>query len=102
MPCPGIGPSVSELTVEGDRVAIRRSFPIRGRDGRPLSGFPPPGGEHSVAEPAITLDCEAVPPDPSGVDSEGIALAAGGGFWVGDEYGPSLLRVAADGEVLAR
>ncbi|HEX8389452.1 MAG TPA: esterase-like activity of phytase family protein, partial [Sphingomonas sp.] len=102
MPCPEIGPAISELAVQGDRVVIVRSFPIRDREGRPLSGFPTPGGGHSVAEPAITLDGQAIPPDPSGADSEGIAPAADGGFWVGDEYGPSLLRIAADGEVIAR
>jgi hypothetical protein len=48
------------------------------------------------------VDGAVIPPDPSGVDSEGIAPMRGGGFWIGDEYGPSLLRVAPDGTVLAR
>jgi hypothetical protein len=36
------------------------------------------------------------------VDSEGVAVAPDGSFWVGDEYGPSLLRVDGQGRVLMR
>jgi hypothetical protein len=35
-------------------------------------------------------------PDPNGTDSEGLVALEDGGFWVGDEYGPSLLRVDAE------
>ena len=40
--------------------------------------------------------------DPAGCDPEGVAALADGGFWVSEEYGPSLLRVGADGVVTAR
>jgi hypothetical protein len=102
MPCLDIGPALSELRVEGDRVAIVRTVPLRDADGRSLSGLPVPGGPNSRSEPAIGLDGQVIPPDPSGVDSEGVAVLADGGFWVGDEYGPSLLRVGADGSVATR
>jgi hypothetical protein len=102
MPCPEIGPAMSELAIDGDRVTIVRTLPLLDRDGRPISGLPVPGGQHMASEPALAIDGAAIPPDPSGVDSEGIAPAPDGGFWIGDEYGPSLLRVGADGAVLAR
>lgn len=102
MPCPQIGPALSELSIDGDRVSIVRTLPLRDRDGRPISGLPVPGGAHMASEPALAIDGAVIPPDPSGVDSEGIAPAPDGGFWIGDEYGPSLLRIGADGAVLAR
>jgi hypothetical protein len=81
MPCPDIGPALSELRLSGDRVTLIRTLPLRGQSGTPLSGLPVSGGATSISEPGLALD---------------------GSFWVGDEYGPSLLRVAADGAVLAR
>lgn len=61
--------------------------------------------------------CAVLPPDPFGVDTEGIAvdpresLRGGRGWdddrrdgtlWLADEYRPSVLRVSTDGEMLAR
>jgi hypothetical protein len=41
--------------------------------------------------------------DPFGVDTEGIPVdARDGSFWLADEYGPSILHVAADGTILLR
>ena len=102
MPFPEIGPAITELVVDGDRVAPAHARPLIDSESRPLSGLPTPGGEHSAAEPAIALDGARLPPDPSGADTEGIAPDGAGGFWIGDEYGPSLLRVGADGQVAER
>jgi len=102
LPCPDIGPAISELRVTGDRVELIRSIPIRGHSGHPISGLPPPFGLAEQDEPALGLDGSLLPTDPSGADTEGLAVAPNGDFWVGDEYGPSLLHVAADGMVLRR
>ncbi|WP_426265068.1 esterase-like activity of phytase family protein [Sphingomonas sp. PWP1-2] len=99
MPCLNIGPAISELRIEADRVVHVRTMPLRDRSGRQLSGAPIPGG---FSEPAFDLDGAPIHPDPSGADTEGIAAAADGTFWIADEYGPSLLHVAADGTVLVR
>lgn len=99
MPRLDIGPSISELLVDGDRVTCVRTFPLRDRAGRPLTGAPIPG---DFSEPAFTLEGAPIAPDPRGADTEGIVAAADGTFWVADEYGPSLLHVASDGIVIAR
>jgi hypothetical protein len=101
MPRLDIGPALHELQVEGDAVRLLRSLPLRGASGRPLPGLPVPGGDHAKGEPAVDVDGNRLEPDPSGVDSEGV-IATGDGFWVGDEYGPSLLRLDAEGRVLFR
>ena len=102
MPATDIGPALAELRLEGDTVEVVRLLPLRGEDGRPLSGLPTPGSANSRREPALATDGSPLAPDPGGVDSEGIAAVPGGGFWIGDEYGPSLLRVDGDGKVLMR
>lgn len=99
MPHLDIGPAISELRVEGNNVVCVRTIPLRDRSGKPLSGIPIPGG---FSEPAFALDGTPIEPDPSGADTEGIAAARDGTFWIADEYGPSLLHVAADGVVIAR
>ena len=99
MPRLDIGPSISELRVDGDRVSCIRSLPLRDRGGKRLSGRPIPGG---FSEPAFALDGAAIEPDPAGADTEGLGAAADGTFWVADEYGPSLLHIASDGTVVAR
>ncbi|MGY4395810.1 hypothetical protein ACVWZA_000971 [Sphingomonas sp. UYAg733] len=102
MPRPDIGPAISELRIKGDCVAIVRTIPLRGHSGATLSGLPTPGGTNSISEPAIALDGTIIAADPSGADTEGVAAAADGSFWIADEYGPSLLHVGSDGTVIAR
>lgn len=102
MPCLDHGPAVAELRIDEDTVSLVRSWPLRGTDGRPLTGLPPAAGVNAECEPAFSLEGAALIGDPSGLDSEGIAALAGGGFWVADEYGPSLLRVDEAGTVTVR
>jgi hypothetical protein len=99
MPFPGIGPAISELQIEGDSVVCLRSISLRDRGGRPLSGMPVPG---PLSEPGFDLVGNPLAPDPSGADTEGIAAAADGSFWIAEEYGPSLLHVDAQGTVIER
>jgi hypothetical protein len=102
MPCPAIGPAIVELHVAHDRVIARRSIVVRDRDGAAVSGLPPAGTDARAAEPAIDLDGAILAADPGGADTESLALAPDGSFWVGEEYGPSLFHLAPDGTVRAR
>ncbi|ESQ91494.1 hypothetical protein ABAC460_05785 [Asticcacaulis sp. AC460] len=99
MPLPAAGPALARLRLEGDRVVCETVLYLRDRNGRPLSGLPVAAG---MGEVAVDLDGRELAPDPGGADTEGVAALADGGFWVTEEYGPSLLRVAADGEVRVR
>lgn len=102
MPRLDLGPVLAELRVAGDRVELVRSLRIADPLGKPVSGLPVPGGPHVSCEPAFDLAGRPLPPDPSGIDAEGIVALADGGFWIGDEFGPSLVRLGRDGRVLKR
>lgn len=102
MPCVDIGPAISELRLSGGRVDIVGTIPLRTPGGATFSGLPVPGGDHCKVEPAVDRRGGPLSPDLAGADTEGIVALADGSFWVGDEYGPSLLHVAADGRVLMR
>lgn len=102
MPRLDLGPALAELRVAGGRVELVRSLRIRDAQDRPVSGLPVPGGPHRRCEPAFDLDGERLEPDPSGLDTEGITALPDGGFWVSDEFGPSLVRLDSGGRVLRR
>lgn len=102
MPRLDVGPSIARLRVHPDRVELVDELRLQTASDAPVSGLPPPSSEHAKAEPVFDLQGKALPPDPSGLDTEGIAALADGGFWVADEFGPSLLRIDGEGRVLTR
>lgn len=101
LPLPHFQPTLAELQVEEDRVSWVRALPLR-RMTTLLSGRPLPSAAGQEMEPAFDLRGERLPDDPAGCDPEGLVVLADGSFWVSEEYGPSILRVGADGVVRAR
>jgi hypothetical protein len=102
MPRPDVGPTLAELRVEGDAVLLVRTIPLTNADGRAVSGLANPRSEDLLAEPVFDLSGAAIAADPDGLDTEGLVALADGGFWVGDEFGPSLVRLDAEGTVVRR
>ncbi len=102
LPLAGFTPAIHELQVEGDTVRLISVRPLIGADGTGLNGLPLPGGPEAAMEPVFDLDGRPLGTSLLGVDTEALVALADGGFWVAEEYGPSLLKVAADGRVLAR
>jgi hypothetical protein len=101
MPRPDIGPTITELSLVGDELQFVRALRLRAPSGRAISGLPLPGGGEALMEPAYDLEGKLLAPD-GGADTEGLVALADGGFWVADEYGPSLMRVDPEGVVIAR
>jgi phytase-like protein len=101
LPLPDFQPSLLELQVGRRRVRLLRVLPLGSADA-PLSGRPLPGSAEAVMEPTFDLRGRVLATDPAGADTEGLVALADGGFWVCEEYGPSLIRVDADGVVRQR
>jgi hypothetical protein len=102
MPRLDLGPALARLRVGTTDIELIEEIRLATPDGRPLPGLPLPGGEHATREPALSLEGEDLGSDPAGADTEGVAALGGGGFWLADEYGPSLLRVDGEGRLLLR
>ena len=102
MPRLDLGPALAELQVDGGAVTLLRTLRLRTASGREISGLPLPDAPHALQEPVFDLSGRELGTDPAGADTEGVAALRDGGFWVGDEYGPSLLRSDAEGVVQAR
>jgi hypothetical protein len=102
MPRPAIGPMLAQLRVEGDAVTCLRVLPLGDAAGATFGGLPGPGGDAAAMEPAFDLAGAPLGHSLCGADTEGVAALSDGTFRVADEYGPSILVVAADGVVQAR
>ena len=117
LPFPDFSPGMVRLRLEPGRdgkgaMEMDSAIPLRGRS-RFLTSTPPrsTGGSPEFLNstfwgPEDENDAECrhrVSADPGGADTEGLAgPLPDGGFIVAEEYGPSLMRVAANGTVLIR
>jgi hypothetical protein len=100
LPLPGFAPELVKLELVDDSIRLLERAPLSMSSGARLSGRAP---MRALAdEPLFGLDGTAVEADALGVDPEGLAPAHDGGFWIGEEYGPTLLKVDAHGVVQAR
>jgi hypothetical protein len=99
MPFPDTGPEIAELSLAGNEVRLVRRMPLRTRSGKPISGRALPGGE---MEAVFDLQGRPLQPDALGADTEAIAAMPDGGFFVAEEYGPSLLKTDENGIVAER
>lgn len=102
MPLPTIGPAIGRFKIEGDTISLDAVFDLCSPDGTPIGGLPIPDSPHAEAEPVFDVNGCALDTSPNGADSEGITALPDGGFWIADEYGPSLLRCDRAGRISVR
>ena len=108
LPVPTFQPLLVKLALEAPAAAgaagtlrVLEVKPIATANGGPTTGRPavaPPRSKPMV-DPATALP---LPVDPDGLDTEGLSPADDGGFWIAEEYVPSLLRLTADGRMVRR
>ncbi|MDJ1159725.1 esterase-like activity of phytase family protein [Chelatococcus sp. SYSU_G07232] len=101
-PQPAFVPTIHKLQIATDgAVTVLATLPLRDRSGRPVTGLPNPL-KAANTEGAFDTGGKALPFDPSGLDSEALVRLADGSFWIGEEYGSSILEVAPDGTIRRR
>ncbi|MEI2387618.1 esterase-like activity of phytase family protein [Breoghania sp. JC706] len=101
-PQPGFTPTIYQMTIGDDgAVSVTETTPLRGQDGKLLSGLPNPL-TGTTTEAGYSPEGKKITSTPNGFDSEAIARLADGSYWIGEEYGVSIAHVAADGKVLER
>jgi hypothetical protein len=99
---PDFVPSIFVVELAGDAsFKIAKTIPLATSDGKPITGLPNPL-KAAKTEKGYDREGNLLPFDVNGLDTEGIVKLADGSFWIADEYGPSVLHVAADGRIQER
>ena len=101
LPLPRHVPVIYGVDVGADNVArVTVTIPLKGKSGKPVTGLP--SAARLARQPAFGPDGTKFEPDPSGLDAEALVKLSDGGFWIGEEHGPSLVHVQADGTIAKR
>ncbi|HEX9448483.1 MAG TPA: esterase-like activity of phytase family protein [Dongiaceae bacterium] len=101
-PRPDFTPSISEIELQKDgNFKILQTIKLVDAAGKPITGLSNPL-KAAKTEAAYDSAGKQLPFDPNGLDSEGLVRLRDKSFWIGEEYGPSLVHVAADGKIIER
>jgi hypothetical protein len=100
-PVPDFTPHILNVRVNKSTggIDILRAIPIVGQSGKGVTGL------SNLTRDEPPFDFSAQVPlslNQSGLDSEGLVRTRSGQFWVAEEYGPSILKIDANGKVLKR
>ena len=94
--------TIAKIEIGADNTAkLLETIPLKGKSGKPVTGLPFTSPNFKL-EAAFDLNGNLIPGDPSGLDTETLARLPDGSFIVGEEYGSSILEIAADGTVTRR
>lgn len=108
---PSYAPKIHRIRIVGDSVQILQTITIKRPGGTNATGVLNPVGFGSTALEIgysdTVLDClnlakKATSKDIWGLDAEGIIVDATGNFWICEENGPTVWRVAPNGIVINR
>jgi hypothetical protein len=101
-PRPDFVPSIVKVKLNEDGTFITTEWiPLKDAAGKTITGLSNPL-KAAKTEAAFDKDGRQLPFDPNGLDTEGLVRLKDGTFWIGEEYGPSLVHVAADGKIIER
>ncbi len=104
-PDPSFAPTIYKIRLNADSASgtysILEKIPLRDKDGKAITGLPNPFTSTDT-ESAYNANAELLKFDANGLDTEALVRLKDGTFWVGEEYGPSLVHIAADGKIINR
>ncbi|MEK0420475.1 MAG: putative phytase, partial [Bacteroidota bacterium] len=110
-PFPAYAPKIHRVRVMGDSVQILQTIAIKNPSGATVTGIINPTGFGSTALEQASTDTvqncanfskKIAVKDIWGIDSEGILVDAEGNFWICEEGGPTIWKVASNGVVIRR
>lgn len=107
-PVPEFTPFILKVRTANGTIEILEAIPVTGLNGSTTGVTGIPNMDNTTAPPALNeafFNCGGVSQfsvNPHGLDTEGIVRTSDGTFWVVEEYGPSLLKVDASGQVVKR
>lgn len=101
-PLPNYTPRIYKIKLNADfTVEILDTTELKDTAGKPITGLTNPLITTNT-EKSFGPDGAQIAFDANGLDTESIAALSDGSFWISDEYGPSLVHVAAGGRIIER
>ena len=94
-----------ENSIGQRKAELTQVITLKDSEGNPISGISNPltfADNTSNTENAFAADGSLLDFDPEGLDPEAMVKLSDGSFWIAEEYGVSILHVAADGRILDR
>jgi hypothetical protein len=97
-PVPEFTPFILKVKAAGGKLKIEQAMPI-------ISGGKGVTGLSNSSRDETPYNCsgqQKLAFNPNGLDTEGLVRMPDGTFWLAEEYGPSIIHVNGNGQVLAR
>lgn len=94
-----------EYNSKSSAVKVTDKIKIKKPNSAPSSGIPNVDRsliKENFDETPVSMDGKKLKYDPWGLDPESIAIDSQGNFWIGEEYGPSILKIDRSGKILGR
>ncbi len=119
-PAPFFDPTIHQITLvqQGGTMTptVTKAIALLDQDGNQIGGLSNdlparPADLTQVAAGAAVMpnteygysnSAQRLPFNQNSLDTEGMVQLADGSFWIGEEYAPSIVHVAANGQILAR
>lgn len=99
---PNFVPQIGKFRLKGDSLTLESVILLKNSNGVNLNGLPNPVGAGATGESAFDLNNSPLTPSVDGIDSEGMAMASDGSFWISDEYGPHLIHFDKTGKTIEK
>jgi hypothetical protein len=102
-PAPSYTPSIYKVELDraGKSFRILETIPVRTKSGKPIAGLLNPQ-TRATKDTGLDLAGNILPDSADNLDLEGLVRLSDGTFWIGEEMGPSIAELSADGRVLRR
>ncbi len=99
---PGFVPQIGKFRLKGDSLVLEQTILLKNSNGVNINGLPNPVGEGNTGEKPFDINNNPLPLSIDGLDSEGMAIAPDGSFWISDEYGPHIVHFDQSGKTIER
>jgi hypothetical protein len=99
---PDFVPQIGKFRLKGDSLTLESVILLKNSNGVNLNGLPNPAGAGATGENPFDINNKPLSTSVDGLDSEGMAMAKDGSFWISDEYGPHLIHFDKTGKTIEK
>jgi hypothetical protein len=99
---PNFVPQIGKFRLKGDSLTLESVILLKNSSGGNLNGLPNPVNAGATGETPYDINNNPLSPSEDGIDSEGMAMASDGSFWISDEYGPHIIHVDKTGKTIEK